>query len=105
MMQITLWALLGVLIVDILGSTYIIRGSVKRNDTIQKIDHELCSRKKRFGRWLERHHLMRGKIISAINERTREGKNNRLLKAAGFYKLVLLFFIGAFAGLIETIFY
>ena len=43
MMQITLWALLGVLIVDILGSTYIIRGSVKRNDTIQKIDHELYS--------------------------------------------------------------
>ena len=59
MMQIALWALLGVLIVDILGSTYIIRGSVKRNDTIQKIDHELYSRKKRFGRWLEKNIHMR----------------------------------------------
>ena len=108
MMQIALWALLGVLIVDILGSTYIIRGSVKRNDTIQKIDHELYSRKKRFGRWLEKHILMRvEKAYPAINEGECVEKEKITVFAEGcsFYKLVLLFFIGAFAGdLIETIF-
>ena len=108
MMQITLWALLGVLIVDILGSTYIIRGSVKRNDTIQKIDHELYSRKKRFGRWLEKHILMRvEKAYPAINEgeRLEKEKTTVFAKGCSFYKLVLLFFIGAFAGdLIETVF-
>ena len=108
MMQIALWALLGVLIVDILGSTYIIRGSVKRNDTIQKIDHELYSRKKRFGRWLEKHILMRvEKAYPAINEGERLEKEKTTVFAEGcsFYKLVLLFFIGAFAGdLIETVF-
>lgn len=108
MMQIALWALLGVLIVDILGSTYIIRGSVKRNDTIQKIDHELYSRKKRFGRWLEKHILMRvEKAYPAINEGERVEKEKITVFAEGcsFYKLVLLFFIGAFAGdLIETVF-
>ena len=108
MMQIALWALLGVLIVDILGSTYIIRGSVKKNDTIQKIDHELYSRKKRFGRWLEKHILMRvEKAYPAINEGERVEKEKITVFAEGcsFYKLVLLFFIGAFAGdLIETIF-
>lgn len=108
MMQIALWALLGVLIVDILGSTYIIRGSVKRNDTIQKIDHELYSRKKRFGRWLEKHILMRvEKAYPAINEgeRLEKEKTNVFAEGCSFYKLVLLFFIGAFAGdLIETVF-
>ena len=108
MMQIALWALFGVLIIDILGSTYIIRGSVKRNDTIQKIDHELYSRKKRFGRWLEKHILMRvEKAYPAINEGERLEKEKTTVFAEGcsFYKLVLLFFIGAFAGdLIETVF-
>lgn len=88
--------------------TYIIRGSVKRNDTIQKIDHELYSRKKRFGRWLEKHILMRvEKAYPAINEGERVEKEKITVFAEGcsFYKLVLLFFIGAFAGdLIETIF-
>ena len=95
MMQITLWALLGVLIVDILGSTYIIRGSVKRNDTIQKIDHELYSRKKRFGRWLEKHILMRvEKAYPAINEgECREGKITVLLKAVPLQACIIVFIV------------
>ena len=95
MMQIALWALLGVLIVDILGSTYIIRGSVKRNDTIQKIDHELYSRKKRFGRWLEKHILMRvEKAYPAINEGERVEKEKITVFAEGcsFYKLCIIVF-------------
>ena len=78
MMQIALWALFGVLIIDILGSTYIIRGSVKRNDTIQKIDHELYSRKKRFGRWLEKHILMRvEKAYPAIHPKNEYTKKSQ----------------------------
>lgn len=107
-MHIALWALLGVLAVDVLGSTYVIRGSAKRNDTIQKIDHELYSRKKRFGRWIEKHILMRvEKAYPAINNAERQEKTKITVFAEGcsFYKLALLFFIGAFVGdLIETVF-
>lgn len=108
MMHMILWAFLGVLFVDVIGSAYIIRGNAKRNETIQKLDEGLSTGKRRFGRWLEKHILMRvQKAYPTINKGDRIEKTKITVFAQGcsFYKLAVLFFVGAFAGdIIEMVF-
>lgn len=108
LMHILLWVLMGVLTVDIIGSTYVIRGNARRNDTIEKIDAGLSSGKIRFGRWIARHILLRvEKAYPSMKKNRRAEKVESTVFAQGcsFYKLAVLFFIGAFAGdIIEMVF-
>lgn len=107
-MHILMWAMLGIFAVDVLGCTYVIRGNAKKNDTIQKFDEGLSSGKLRIGKWIEKHILQRvQKAYPTITEGKRQEKTTSSIFAEGcnFYKLAILFFIGAFVGdIIEMIF-
>lgn len=106
--DLLLWGILILLVIDTMGSTIAVLG-LKKNKRITQITDEL----KKTSKFLENALTKRiqGRMLNAFPNIEKEGETGQTEKPAvfaqgcGFYKLVSLFFIGAFLGdIVETIY-
>lgn len=104
--KIIIWGLVGILVVDVLASYLLVRGRAGRFDRLEQANNTIAHVTARFGKWIARH--VEGRIIKAYPKITKAqelAKEEGFAKECSFYKIVLLFFIGAFLGdITETIF-
>lgn len=109
-MKILVLVLLGVLVVDILGSYLLLRGKGKNlarweatNEGLDKVSNKLESA---ISRWVgKRIQKAYPKAMELIRKEEESEKGKVFAAGCGFYKIVLLFFVGAFLGdITETIF-
>ena len=110
LMKILVLVLLGVLVVDILGSYLLLRGKGKNlarweatNEGLDKVSNKLESA---ISRWVgKRIQKAYPKAMELICKEEEAEKGKVFAAGCGFYKIVLLFFVGAFLGdITETIF-
>lgn len=110
LMKILVLVLLGVLVVDILGSYLLLRGKGKNlarweatNEGLDKVSNKLESA---ISRWVgKRIQKAYPKAMELIRKEEESEKGKVFAAGCGFYKIVLLFFVGAFLGdITETIF-
>ena len=110
LMKILVLVLLGVLVVDILGSYLLLRGKGKNlarwkatNEGLDKVSNKLGSA---ISRWVgKRIQKAYPKAMELIRKEEEAEKGKVFAAGCGFYKIVLLFFVGAFLGdITETIF-
>ena len=110
LMKILVLVLLGVLVVDILGSYLLLRGKGKNlarweatNEGLDKVSNKLGSA---ISRWVgKRIQKAYPKAMELIRKEEKAEKRKVFAAGCGFYKIVLLFFVGAFLGdITETIF-
>ncbi len=105
--NVILWALVAVLAVDILATLCIMRGKSRRIDRWKACDAYLSSVSDRMGGWIQRR-VERRLLKAYPRKKAQEAvKQEKVLFAEGcdFYKIALLFFIGALLGdLTETVF-
>ncbi|MBS6171808.1 MAG: putative ABC transporter permease [Clostridiales bacterium] len=110
LMKILVLVLLGVLVVDILGSYLLLRGKGKNlarweatNEGLDKVSNKLGSA---ISGWVgKRIQKAYPKAMELIRKEEESEKGKVFAAGCGFYKIVLLFFVGAFLGdITETIF-
>ena len=110
LMKILVLVLLGVLVVDILGSYLLLRGKGKNlarweatNEGLDKVSNKLESA---ISGWVgKRIQKAYPKAMELIRKEEKSEKGKVFAAGCGFYKIVLLFFVGAFLGdITETIF-
>ncbi len=110
-MKILVLVLLGVLVVDILGSYLLLRGKGKNlarweatNEGLDKVSNKLGSAISGWvGKRIQKAYPKARELIRKEEEAEKGGKV--FAAGCGFYKIVLLFFVGAFLGdITETIF-
>lgn len=102
-----LWVLFGVLVVDISATALTLSGASARLPAVEMVGNRIAAFSVRLGTWI----LARteGRIQKAHPEATfapqdRE-KTTVFAQGCGFYKLMWIFFIGAFLGdVVETVF-
>lgn len=104
--EIFLWVLVGILVVDALATYILLTGRSGRLDRWEAADNRIASVAAKLGKWIAGHVEERihksYQIIEKIEEEEREGT---FAEGCGFYKVVMLFFVGAFLGdITETIF-
>ena len=104
--QIIIWVLVGILVVDVLASYLLVRGRAGKFERLERANNTIANVTARFAKWIARH--VEGRIIKAYPKITKAqelAKEEGFAKECSFYKIVLLFFIGAFLGdITETIF-
>lgn len=105
--KVIIWVLLCILIVDVLATLIIMGGKSRRMEQWKAADAYLTSVTNRFSRWITVH--VDRRIQKAYPTRTKqevqEAEKTVFAKGCDFYKVVMLFFIGAILGeLTETIF-
>ena len=99
--------LLGLLIVDMVLSILIIKGKSKDISKIKKVNNKFWKVSLNLRRWIILHVKHRLNRAYPKTEKVTEEKRDYNVFASGccFYKVVLLFFVGAFLGdIVETIF-
>ena len=110
LMKILVLVLLGVLVVDILGSYLLLRGKGKNlarweatNEGLDKVSDKLGSA---ISGWVgKRIQKAYPKAMELIRKEEEAEKGKVFAAGCGFYKIALLFFVGAFLGdITETIF-
>lgn len=106
--QILIFVLLGLLVVDVLGTVATLAGTLHKMPAVEAASGRIRAVAVRMGHWIFKR--TEGRIVKAhpdaqfVHEKKKE---KSIVFAAGcsFYKIVLLFVIGAFLGdLIETVF-
>ena len=105
--HLVLLILLGFVVVDVLGSYFIIKGIASRYPRIEKANEEISKYRSRLLNWLARHIDKRIRIAYRVLpiEKIKAEESGVFAEGCSFYKVVLLFFIGAFLGdITETIF-
>ena len=101
--EIILWVLFGLLIVDFIGTVIAVWGLKKKNGRIDQIREGLGRTSKLLENTMTRR--LQARMIKAYPNLVKEDKEEVFAAGCGFYKLVSLFFIGAFLGdVTETIF-
>lgn len=105
--QIVIWVLLGILALDCLGTVLTLGGVAHRLPRVEAMGNRLAAVSVRMGGWILG--KTEGRIQKAYPEATfireKKEKSSVFAQGCGFYKVVLLFFIGAFLGdITETIF-
>ena len=105
--KIILWILVAVLSVDVLATLLIMQGKSRRIEKWKAYDAYLSSVSNRIGIWIQRR--VERRLLKAYPKRKTQEvvKQEKTVFAQGcdFYKIVLLFFVGAFLGdLTETVF-
>ena len=106
-MHITLWILFGVLVVDAIGSYAVLRHITKKMPRIAAMNDQIDAFTKRLSVRLYRYLEARVKRAYPSVQPIPKQKEKSKVFADGcsFYKIVLLFIIGAFLGdIVETIF-
>ena len=110
LMKILVLVLLGILIVDILGSYLLLRGKGKNLARWEATNEGLDRVSDKLGRmistWVgKRIQKAYPKAVELIRKEEEAEKGKVFAAGCGFYKIVLLFFVGAFLGdITETIF-
>ena len=110
LMKILVLVLLGMLIVDILGSYLLLRGKGKNLARWEATNEGLDRVSDKLGRmistWVgKRIQKAYPKAVGLIRKEEEAEKGKVFAAGCGFYKIVLLFFVGAFLGdITETIF-
>ena len=110
LMKILVLILLGILIVDILGSYLLLRGKGKNLARWEATNEGLDRVSDKLGRmistWVgKRIQKAYPKAVELIRKEEEAEKGKVFAAGCGFYKIVLLFFVGAFLGdITETIF-
>lgn len=105
--EIGIWCLLGVLAVDVLATLFGVYWKNKNSHLWSEADSYLAGLSMRLGNWITDRVEQRIKHAYPVQAVPRPGKQETgvFAQGAGFYKLVMLFFIGAFLGdITETIF-
>ena len=106
-MHITLWILFGVLVVDAIGSYAVLRHITKKMPRIAAMNDQIDAFTKRLSvrlyRYLEARVERAYPSVQPIPKQ--KEKSKVFADGCSFYKIVLLFIIGAFLGdIVETIF-
>ena len=110
LMKILVWVLLAVMTVDILASYFLLHGKGKNlaqweaaNNRLDKVSGKLSDA---ISRWVgKRIQKAYPKAVELIRKEEEEDQGKVFASGCGFYKVVLLFFVGAFLGdITETIF-
>lgn len=105
--KVLVWILFAILAVDILATLIIMGGKSRRMERWMAADAYLTGISERFGRWITFHVDKRiQKAYPARQKQEIVAKEDTVFaKDCDFYKVVMLFFIGAFLGdLTETIY-
>ncbi len=107
LMHLVIWILIGVLAVDALASYILVRGTSKELDKWEEANNRFVHVSAKFAKWIATH--VEDRIHKAYPKAVKSKvltKNETVFAAGcGFYKIVMLFFIGAFLGdITETIF-
>ncbi len=101
-------AVLGIIALDIVASLVILSGRSKAQEEWQSVDDWLTGISTRFGKWICRRvdmRIRRAYPDAQAKEVSKAGKVGVFAEGCGFYKIFLLFVIGAFLGdIVETIF-
>lgn len=101
--EIILWIFFGFFAVDLLGTVIAVWGLKKKNGRIDQIVEGLGRTSKLLENTMTRR--LQTRMIKAYPNLVKEEKEEVFAAGCGFYKLVSLFFIGAFLGdVTETIF-
>lgn len=104
---VVIWTMVAILAVDVLASYMLLRGRGGRLDRWEMANNQIANVTAKLGKWiadridrrLHKAYPKAQKAVAAPKEKT------VFAYGCGFYKIVVLFFIGAFLGdLIETVF-
>ena len=104
--RIIIWGLVGILVVDMLASYLLVRGRAGRFDRLEQANNTIAHVTARLGKWIAKHVEIRiNKAYPTLSKAQELVHEEGFAKECSFYKIVLLFFIGAFLGdITETIF-
>lgn len=105
--KVIIWVLFVVMAIDIIATLIIMSGRSKRIEQWQAADDWLTGISNRLGRWIYRHVDKRitKAYPSAKRQKAEVAEKTVFAQGCDFYKIFLLFFIGAFLGdITETIF-
>lgn len=104
---VVIWTMVAILAVDVLASYMLLRGRGGRLDRWEMANNQIANVTAKLGKWiadridrrLHKAYPKAQKAVAAPKEKT------VFAYGCGFYKVVVLFFIGAFLGdLVETVF-
>ena len=105
--HILLWALLGIFLVDCLGTALTLAGAGHRLPAVEEAGNRLAALALRMGTWVlgkTEGRIQRAHPQAQFHAKPRE-KPAIFAQGCGFYKLFWLFLIGAFLGdIVETLF-
>lgn len=107
LVKITVLILMGILAVDVLASYILLVGKSKRLGQWAEVDEKITGFSARLGDWIANHIEKRihkaYPRVSKVEPVPRD--KQKFAQGCDFYKVVMLFFIGAFLGdLVETVF-
>lgn len=104
--EVLLWALVVILAVDVLATCILLIGKSGRMDRWEAVDSQFANVAARLGKWISGNVEARiHKAYQTIERIEEEEKEGTFAEGCGFYKVVMLFFVGAFLGdITETIF-
>lgn len=105
-LDICLWIVFVILIIDLLGSYLAVRGISNKYPGVERVNHKLTAVRSRFGNWMaEKMDRRLSKAYPTIKKQEKEEVSAVFAQGCGFYKLFMLFMIGAFLGdITETIY-
>jgi len=104
--ELVLWILIAILTVDVLATCILIIGKSGKLDRWEAVDSQFANVAARLGKWISEHVESRiHKAYQTIEKIEEEEKEGTFAEGCGFYKIAMLFFVGAFLGdITETIF-
>ena len=106
-LKICLWVVFGIILVDIIGSYTAMANISAKYPRVEAVNNKLTDTRIRLGNWIAgRINQRLVKAYPEIKERRKEKKKSAVFaEGCGFYKLFMLFIIGAFLGdITETIY-
>ena len=108
-LHITSWILFGILIVDAVGSYAVLHHITKKMPRISAMNDQIDAFTRRLSvrvyRYLERRVERAYPAVQPVSEKKEKTETGVFAEGCSFYKIVLLFIIGAFLGdITETIF-
>ena len=104
--ELIIWIFAAVLAVDILASYMLVTGRKGRFDKLERANNAIANATAKLGKWIALHVEKRiTKAYPQMEKSAGAEKEAGFAKGCSFYKIILLFFIGAFLGdVTETIF-
>lgn len=104
--ELIIWIFAAVLVVDILASYMLVTGRKGRFDKLERANNAIANATAKLGKWIALHVEKRiTKAYPQMEKSAGAEKEAGFAKGCSFYKIILLFFIGAFLGdVTETIF-
>lgn len=104
--ELFLWILLGLLIIDALATYLLVTGKSKHPERWENADNQFIRRTAQLSNWITSHIEKRLQSAYQASKAVEpEETTGAFAEGCGFYKILMLFFIGAFLGdITETIF-